>query len=233
MKKFIARIIRSASYRLNIFANGIAPLPTDIEPVTPHSLWVRDNGDKTLRLSYLLSQEDIVLDVGGYEGQWASDIFSQYLCTIHIFEPVPFYASLISKRFQSNKRIQLHEIGLGKVNDDIEFSIAGDASSSIVRGDQIVKARIAAFDEWYQKNHISDIALMKVNIEGGEYDLLEHLIETGLIVKVKNLQVQFHDFFPDAAERMVAIQRKLEKTHRLTYQYLFIWENWCLKDVDQ
>ena len=46
----------------------------------------------------------------------------------------------------------------------------------------------------------------------------------------KNIQVQFHDFIiQNAEERMINIQRKLELTHELTYQYVFVWENWKLK----
>ena len=40
--------------------------------------WFKDNGDKTHRLNYNLNEKSIVFDLGGYEGQWASDIFSKY-----------------------------------------------------------------------------------------------------------------------------------------------------------
>jgi hypothetical protein len=65
-----------------------------------------------------------------------------------------------------------------------------------------------------------------VNIEGGEYELLERMLERGLTERVCDLQIQFHNFSPDAAERMAAIQRGLAATHRPTYQYRFVWENW-------
>ena len=79
--------------------------------------------------------------------------------------------------------------------------------------------------------NIERIDLMKINIEGGEYDLLEHLIKTGWIDKIINIQVQFHDFVENAEARMLAIQNDLAKTHELTYQYKFVWENWRLKDI--
>ena len=31
-------------------------------------------------------------------------------------------------------------------------------------------------------------------------------------------------------ERMEKIQKELAKTHQLTYQYDFVWENWKLND---
>jgi hypothetical protein len=49
----------------------------------------------------------MVFDVGGYEGQWSSDIFSKYVCHIHIFEPVPEYAEQIASRML-NDLVKLH-----------------------------------------------------------------------------------------------------------------------------
>src|SRR5262249_51252950 len=74
--------------------------------------------------------------------------------------------------------------------------------------------------------NIGEVSLMKINIEGGEYDLLENLIATGLISRIRDIQVQFHMDIPDAERRMHAIQSRLAGTHRLTFQYPFVWENW-------
>lgn len=39
-----------------------------------------------------------------------------------------------------------------------------------------------------------------------------------------------HDFVPDAKRRMQKIQAALSRTHNLTYQYPFVWENWRIKE---
>jgi hypothetical protein len=67
---------------------------------------------------------------------------------------------------------------------------------------------------------------MKVNIEGGEYELLERLIDTDLVRAIGDIQVQFHNFWPEAASRMENVQNGLRRTHTPTYQYRFVWENW-------
>ena len=69
---------------------------------------------------------------------------------------------------------------------------------------------------------------MKINIEGAEYELLTRLIEVGLVKNIKNIQIQFHNFSCDSRVHMEEIQRVLGQTHRLTYQYEFVWENWEL-----
>lgn len=70
---------------------------------------------------------------------------------------------------------------------------------------------------------------MKINIEGAEYDLMEWIISEGLVKKIENIQIQFHDFIENAEARMVNIQNLLGRTHYLTYLYRFVWENWKLK----
>ena len=169
--------------------------------------WLRDRGDATRRLDYDLDGSAVVLDLGGYEGQWASDIFGRFACTIHVFEPVPEFADRIAARFARNPKIRLHRVGL-----------AGR------EGTATIALRAAA--EFFREQGIGTVDLMKINIEGGEYELLEHLIEGGLIGRIRHLQVQFHDFVPDAARRMEAIQSRLMATHSLTWQYRFVWENW-------
>ena len=196
-----------------------------------HAKWVAAEGDKTLRLNYPLNRNSIVFDVGGFEGQWASDIFSRYLCRIHIFEPVPEFASGIARRFAANDRIKVHAHALGASPGDITLTVKGDASSVHLLGDRRLLIHVVSPESVLEAEGIHEVALMKVNIEGAEYDLLEHLLTVGLIDCICELQVQFHDFLPEAEARMIAIQKRLAKTHNLTYQFPFIWENWKRKDV--
>ncbi|WP_160012597.1 FkbM family methyltransferase, partial [Rhizobium sp. 18055] len=206
------------------------PPPVPSEKEAAHAKWVADFGDKTLRLQYGIRQSDIVVDLGGYEGQWASDIFSRYLCTVHVVEPVQIYAEAISDRFANNGSIHLHQCALGAQSGEIKVSISGDASSAFKPSNSLETAKVVSFGSWMNELGISEIALLKINIEGGEYELLEHLISTGLALKIRNIQVQFHDFVPDSDSRMLRIQQDLALTHCLTYQYTYVWENWQRRD---
>ena len=70
---------------------------------------------------------------------------------------------------------------------------------------------------------------MKINIEGGEFDLLDQLIKSKLVTRIDNIQVQFHNFFDNSKDRREGIRKQLKQTHYLTYDYYFVWENWKLK----
>jgi hypothetical protein len=73
--------------------------------------------------------------------------------------------------------------------------------------------------------------LLKINIEGGEYEVLPRLISTGVIKGVDNLQLQFHKLGPESESQMTAIQLQLSMTHELTWRYRWVWENWKRKSL--
>ena len=79
------------------------------------------------------------------------------------------------------------------------------------------------------EQRVESVDLVKINIERGEYDLLEHLLAVGFVGHCSNIQVQFHDLIPDSSRRMRSIQEQLARTHSLTCQYPFVRENWRLR----
>jgi len=180
-------------------------------------------------MNYPLDETSLVMDVGGYEGQWASDIYSMYGCTIHIFEPTPNFADGIAHRFARNSKIFLHRFGLSNRDQKGVIYQNRDGTSLYGTG-EAHEIELVSVQSFLLHAEIKNVDLIKINIEGAEYDLLDHLLETGLVTNFRNLQIQFHEFMPDAKNRMVSIQKRLRKTHILTYQYEFVWENWHLKE---
>lgn len=189
------------------------------------------NGDETLRLDYNLNESSIVFDVGGYKGEFARDIFCKYQPLIFIFEPFPEFFEMISKRFIKNVKVKPYNFGLSDQTCKTLIGVNNDASSTISLGTNSREISIVSVLEFIKKNNIQVVDLLKLNIEGGEYSLLEVIIKDGNIQMFKNIQVQFHDFIiPNAKERMEKIQNELSKTHHLTYQFEFVWENWELNE---
>ncbi len=191
--------------------------------------WNRINGDKTLRLSYPLDENSVVVDVGGFKGQWASEIFDKYCCQVIIFEPIQKFSNEIKNRFLHNKNITCHTLGLSDKNSEVAISLIGDQTSLFKEDSNLEKIQIVNASEFFTAHNVQSIDLIKINIEGEEYNLLENLIESGFIKNIDNIQVQFHDFVPYARERMESLKEKLFKTHTPTYQYEFVWENWKRK----
>lgn len=196
--------------------------------------WYKDNKEKTLRYEYPLSTDSIIMDVGGYEGDFASELFSRYQSRIFVFEPVKRYINYLNNRFKQNNSITVIPFGLGSKNESIKISVMEEASSynrteTIHKKGEEEVISILDVVNFFTENEIKKVDLIKINIEGAEYDLLDRMIENGYSGMCKNIQVQFHDFYPDFQKRYNHIKNELSKTHNLTYNYPFVWENWQIK----
>lgn len=192
--------------------------------------WFAADGDMTHRLNYPeLNENSLVIDLGGYKGQWTSDIYSKYKCRVFVFEPVKKYYAFTRGRFSRNDSIEVYNNALSDKNGAEFIYLNADGSSTIRKEGVTEKMIFRKFDEMMKELAIESIDLMKVNIEGGEYDLLDHIVFTGWVNKIQNIQVQFHNFFPEAGKRMNKIQTALSSTHETTFQFEFVWENWKKK----
>ena len=192
--------------------------------------WFKVNGDDTLRVNYPLNSNSVVFDVGGYKGEWANKIFNKYKCNIWIFEPVENFYNNIKVIFNNNTKVNVFQFGLSNVNQKSFINILDDKSSLFNDSEQKELIEIKSISEFIESNKIQRIDLLKLNIEGGEYDLIEELIDTNWIININDIQVQFHDFVPNATKRLIKLREKLEITHYLTYEYEFVWENWRKRD---
>ena len=77
---------------------------------------------------------------------------------------------------------------------------------------------------------IERVDLLKLNVEGAEYEVLEHLAVTEWLPRIRFLQIQFHDIGAGSDARMRALQAWLGQTHQLMWQYELVWESWRRRD---
>lgn len=198
--------------------------------IKAHMRWVEDKGDETYRLSYDLNEASIVFDLGGYEGDFTKKIYERYGSNMFIFEPVSTFYQKIICVFENNKKVSSFNFGLSSSDEAIKINLGDDGSSVFGKPGYSELIQLKDIVTFIKENEISHIDLMKINIEGGEFQVVPALIESGLINNISNLQIQFHTFIKDAKSLRKGIRKELSKTHELTYDYWFVWENWCLKE---
>jgi FkbM family methyltransferase len=193
------------------------------------------DGGKELLFSDLdLEKGSLVLDVGGYDGQWASDLYSRYVVRIIILEPVRQQAEKIERRFSRNSDIRVVVGGLGGrprseimwvrgASSSIFRSNVGLCGASDLRGETVQIYDV--LDLWKQLS-LNEVSLLKLNVEGCEYEILDRLISTELIRMVRTLLVQFHRVDKSSDQRICSIHSRLRETHQLIWQYRYVWERW-------
>lgn len=174
-----------------------------------------------LRLEYDLNKDSVVFDIGAYKGEFAKSISKKYGCMVICYEPVmEFYFQI--------KGVNKWPIAISNRVSDETIYINKDSSSVHIRSNKKQTILYTTMDRAMTTNGVDHIDLLKINIEGDEYDLLEHMIQNQLIQKCTNIQVQFHRTIPNYKDRYRIIRSKLEKTHQLTFRIPFVWENWQL-----
>lgn len=195
-----------------------------------HQAWLKHEPDELVRYTYDLTPSSHVLDVGGFKGDFAARLIAEHGVNVTVFEPIPSFAEAIRQRYANDPRVTLIEAALSCEDGEGVFARNGDGSGAFASG-ELVKIRLIDAARFVEEYCRQDIALAKLNIEGGEYALLERLVATGHIRRFENLQVQFHLNVPQARSRYRRLARSLRQTHELTWRYPFVWENWTRKTV--
>lgn len=175
------------------------------------------------RYNYDLNQSSLVVDAGAYHGQFSKRIWDKYGCAIWAYEPTVRFRDIALETLKGTG-VLLYPFGLSDKDEMLRFGVANDSTgrfkeSADVEDVVLVDANVLAIPE--------KIDLLKLNIEGGEYAVLRRLIDTGIIKKIRNVQVQFHRCAPDSDALVAALTEELAKTHHLTFDAgPYIWQNW-------
>ncbi|MEO9595289.1 FkbM family methyltransferase [Rhodopirellula bahusiensis] len=187
----------------------------------------RSDGIPTKRYEFDdLGSKSIVLDLGGFRGEWADDIHARYGSTVHVFEPHPRFASELQSKYANHPSIHVHEVALSSSDGELILSDTGDASSAIREGEKSINGRRVEAGAYLQSIGVDHADLMKVNIEGGEYDILPHLASLGWLERIETIQVQFHDLCESSDDDRESIRRDLAQSHGEDWCYPFVWEQW-------
>jgi len=187
--------------------------------------WADGKNNQRKCVDYPLNADSVIIDVGGYHGDWSAKMVALYNPHITIFEPIPeFYESLVS-RFKDNPKVVVLNVGLSDSDTVCNISKCGDASSVYWEGGAAEPIKLRDVCEFDRGN----VDLISINCEGGEYRLLSRILETGMVKRCKYIQVQFHSFYPDSENLRDAIRDGLRCTHTELYNCPFVWESWVRK----
>lgn len=209
--------------------SGRHPVATLAKKFAKRIAWLRwrlVHGDRRHRLDYPLTRESVVLDVGGFKGDWAARLVERFDPWVMIFEPIPEHVAILRARFAKCPKVRVFDYGLGAGDADLLMNQRGEGSSVLDRGGNAVACRIRDIAAVWKELSLDNVDLMKVNIEGAEFDLLPRMFAVNLVTRCRDLQIQFHEFFPSAGKLRRSIRRELGRTHKPTYSFYFIWENW-------
>lgn len=172
--------------------------------LNPDSLkqW-QDQNMEVLRYGYDLQSGDKCLDIGSYRREWADEMIKRYGVNVECFDALDQKAAWIftGKIAMGGNYLYTSMYAEEKPNEYACVDIA----------------------DYLQE----EIRVLKCNIEGGEFVLLNYIIDKGLMNNIVDLQVQFHLIEGrDSKKEYADLEKRLRQTHELSWRYPFCWESW-------
>jgi len=139
------------------------------------------------RLKCTANTPIIIFDVGANKGQFLKLALenSDHLETqIHCFEPSKFAFSILSKQAFAYKNVILNNFGLGAQTTQTElyYDNLGSGLASLtqrrldhfgIKHNKHESVKIETLDKYCEANGIKEIALLKIDVEGHELDVLK------------------------------------------------------------
>lgn len=192
----------------------------------------RKGGQALLHDGFDVGDEDTVLDVGGFHGEWTSEMVARYGCRSVVFEPMPEYVRLLEARFGRNRRVKLVPAALSNQNGKTTMVGLGPGSSAFRSDAKAPAVQVPLLDvrDAFAELASPEVACLKLNIEGGEYDVLTAMKGAGLLARVRTWLIQFHIVDDASKRKRDDARRALAETHTLGWDFPFIWERWDRKD---
>lgn len=185
---------------------------------------------EALRYEYDLDDNDVVIDAGCFEGRWAVAMNQRYGCEVHAFEPVPDFFHRCLVRFENFPRVHVRHVALGDRVGLTQIGVNGDSSGMFNASASCqVEVPTTTLQRVLAELELKEIAVLKLNVEGAEFPILEHALDNGYIGAFQNIQVQPHHVAPDAEQRWAKIIDRLSLTHDTTFAEPWCWYNFKRK----
>ena len=173
-----------------------------IEPISCNTsaLYGGDHGwvvDKSL-----INSESIIYSVGvGSNIDFDLDIIQSFDATVHAFDPTPRSIEWISKQ-ELPKSFIFHPVGLASKNGYMDFFPPSKQSSThyspldrYKSSNGVIKAPVKNLETVASELNHTKIDLLKMDIEGGEYEVIEDLSQSR--ININQILIEFHHMYKD------------------------------------
>lgn len=186
--------------------------------------FLEDNKGEKLTMSHPLNEDSVVLDFGSYTGSWSHKIYDKYKCNVYSYEPIKEFYDQHVKSI-GNKKIKVFNYAVDAYDGEIDMFLQKDGTSAHINNNSEKKIKVKTRNVVDIFSEFETIDLVKINIEGAEYDVLDVLYDSGQVVKAKRFMIQFHDI-EGYENRLEAVSNKFSETHQKLWGYGTIWQLW-------
>lgn len=168
-----------------------------------------------------LTQQSIVYSFGiGEDISFDLALIERFGVSIHAFDPTPKSIDWVNSQTLPEEFI-LHKYGLAAQDGTIQVfppENPNHVSHSFVQRseqDNAVEVPVHRLATVMQMLGHSEIDILKIDIEGAEYDVIDDIVESG--IPINQLLIEFHHRWPEigAAKTRQGVERLLQAGYRI------------------
>jgi FkbM family methyltransferase len=141
------------------------------------------------------SKKSIVYSAGvGKDVSFELDLIKKYRCNVFVFDPSPTGKETVSKL--KKVPFKFFTQGVSGENKKVEFNLPDnkeEGSYSISKGGKKISFDCISVSSFFRKNHHKKIDLVKLDIEGFEYEVLADILKNNL--PVNQIVLEYHHHF--------------------------------------
>jgi len=198
---------------------------------TKETKWFLFNNERK-KYEFKLNPGSLVLDIGSYKGYYAQKIIAKNPgIKVEMYEPIQEYSDF-SRALLKNKDVNAYPLAVTGNGQPVLFYVDGLRTSATSTAgaefEEIVRPSVSI--ESLIENH-GQIDLIKLNIEGAEFEILEQLIRARKLKSFNSYLIQFHNIEENSALRVESIREELEKSHVCVFQVDWKWDLWQIKST--
>jgi FkbM family methyltransferase len=139
------------------------------------------NGEARVLACVGATNPTCLFDVGANVGDWARQAVSVASgAKIHCFEIVPDTAAVLRQNLQGQRNVVVNPFGLAAEEGDVAVEVTpGDNSRAstvplpgVMNPGETIRCPVMRGDDYCRQDGISHIDMLKIDTEGGDYDVL-------------------------------------------------------------
>lgn len=168
--------------------------------------WTPEGSSRRAIRKLKLEPGQLVLDCGANVGEM-TEVLAANGSTVHAFEPNPHAFAVLNRKFAGRSNVHCHNAAVGTAhghmplylheNSDSDEVLWSNGSSllrekSNVAKDRFIKVEVIDLGDFIL-NLNSRIRIMKMDIEGAEVEVLQHLLASGAMDRVDCAFVETHE----------------------------------------
>jgi FkbM family methyltransferase len=166
-----------------------------------NKLTIGNKGAEWTVCSDFISPNSLIYSFGvGTDISFDIEMIRKFDLCVHAFDPTPKSINWINEKTLSPK-FNFHPYGVASFSGKIEFTLPNNSNfvsgsiNDILNSDgEKIKIPVKDISKIMQDLSHKHIDILKMDIEGAEYDVIDFIIENN--ISIKQILVEFHHRFP-------------------------------------